>query len=92
MQHQQNQIVAIDPVQPDCHSSKIPDLTDLLSYTLFIFGLLTSIKNLLKSIDKLKKQQKLDMTILLQMLGAVLTIVKAIGQLFDSLDDRDDEE
>jgi hypothetical protein len=92
MQHQTNQIqtIDVDPVQPDPHSSTIPNLTDSLSLLLIVFGLLNGIKKLWISIDKLKKQRKLDPTLLLQMLGSMVAILKALSQIATDRIDRDD--
>jgi hypothetical protein len=93
MQHQTNQIqtIDVDPVQPYPHSSTIPNLTDSLSLLLIVFGLLNGIKKLWISIDKLKKQRKLDPTLLLQMLGSMVAILKALSQIATDRIDRDDE-
>jgi hypothetical protein len=83
MQHQENQIqiIEIDPVQSDPNPSKNTDLTDLFGSYFIIFGLLMGIEKLWRSIDKLRKQGKFSPKLLLQIVGAIVAIVKAILQM-----------
>jgi hypothetical protein len=82
-------IVSIDPVQPDCHPSKINDFTDLFGSFFIIFGLLTGIIKLWRSIDKLRKNRKCSPKLLLSIISALWAIVKAILQMNDEDEDED---
>jgi hypothetical protein len=73
--------------QPDLHQfmDKV-DPISLLHTALTIFALITASKNLLKYIGKMLKRRKgdqLDPRLSLRLLGAILVILKSIGQFMD---------
>jgi hypothetical protein len=80
------------PIYPNLYQIKHFDPTHSIDTILVLFTLLTSINNLLKYIKKILKQRKCDSKMLLQIIGAILTIVKAIGQMSGDELDRDDED
>jgi hypothetical protein len=80
------------PIYPNPYQIKHLDPTHPIDTILVLFTLLTSINNLLKYIKKILKQRKCDSKMLLQIIGVILAIVKAIGQMSGDELDRDDEE
>jgi hypothetical protein len=94
MNNEQNkpiEIIPSTPIYPDLHQIKHLDSTHLIDTTLVLVTLLTSIINLLKYIKKILKQRKCDPKLLLQIVGMILAIVKAIGQMGEDELDREDE-
>jgi hypothetical protein len=91
MQHQENQIqtVEIDRIYPDLHQMKHLNSNYSIETILVIFALLNGLNKLWMSIDKLRKQGKCSPKLLLQIVGALWAIVKAISQIKA---DRDDTE
>jgi hypothetical protein len=80
------------PIYPNPYQIKHLDPTHSIDTILVLFTLLTSINNLLKYIKKILKQRKCDSKMLLQIIGVVLAIVKAIWQMGGDELDREDEE
>jgi hypothetical protein len=84
MKNEQNssiEIIPSAPIYPDLHQIKHLDPTHSINTILVLFTLLTSINNLLKYSKKILKQRKCDSKMLLQIIGAILAIVKAIEQM-----------
>jgi hypothetical protein len=81
------EIVPVEPNYPDLNHSKHLDSTHSIDI-LVIFTLLTGINKLRKSIDKLRKQGRLDSKLLLQIVGAILAIWKAIVRIMAEQDDE----
>jgi hypothetical protein len=91
-QNQSTEIIQSAPIYPDLYRIKHLDLTHPIDTILVLFTLLTSINNLLKYIKKILKQRKCDSKMLLQIIGVILSIVKAIGQMGGDELDREDKE
>jgi hypothetical protein len=84
MHNEHNQpieIVPTDRIYPELHHIKHLDSNHSIETIVIIVTLLNSIKNLLKSLDKLRKSGKLDSKLLLQIVGAILAIWEAIAQM-----------
>jgi hypothetical protein len=91
MHNEQNQsieIVPVDRIHPNLHQIKHLNSTHSIETILIVVTLLNGIKNLLKSIDKLRKQGRLDSKLLLQIVGAILAIWKAIVRIMAEQDDE----
>jgi hypothetical protein len=91
MHNEQNQsieIVPVDRIHPNLHQIKYLNSTHSIETILIVVTLLNGIKNLLKSIDKLRKQGRLDSKLLLQIVGAILAIWKAIVRIMAEQDDE----
>jgi hypothetical protein len=80
------------PIYPNPYQIKHLDPTPSIDTILVLFTLLTSINNLLKYIKKILKQRKCDSKMLLQIIGVILAIIKAIGQMGGDELDREDKE
>jgi hypothetical protein len=93
MQHQENQIqiIEVNSVQPDSHPIKNNDLNDIFGSFFIMLGLLVGIKNLWRSIHKLRKQRKFSPKLFLQIVIAIWAIVKAIWRMESSEVDRDED-
>jgi hypothetical protein len=91
MQHKENQIqtVEIDRIYPDLHQMKHLNSNHSVETILVIFALLNGLKKLWLSIDKLRKQEKCSPELLLQIVGALWVIVKAIAQIKADQDDAE---
>jgi hypothetical protein len=84
--------VSSAPIYPNPYQIKHLDPTHSIDTILVLLTLITSINNLLKYIKSILKQRKCDSKMLLQIIGAILTIVKAIGQMGGDELDREDKE
>jgi uncharacterized membrane protein len=93
MQHQENQIqtVEINRIYPDLHQIKHLNSNYSIETILVVFALLNGLNKLWRSIDKIRKDRKIDPTSLLQTVATIGTIIKAISQLLADSIDRDDE-
>jgi hypothetical protein len=94
-QNQSIETISIDPHQADLYQlTSNVDLLQSFHLLLAIFAIFTSLKNLLRYAKKLmnRKSDRINHKLTLQIVGAILAILKGIAQLFDSLGDRDEEE
>jgi hypothetical protein len=92
--NEQNKSIESVPSAPkysDIHQVKHLNSNHSIDTILFLFALLTSLKNLLKYIKKILKQRKCDPKLLLQIVGAILAIIKAIIDRFNRDDDDKDD-
>jgi hypothetical protein len=87
-QNQSTEIIQSAPIYPDIHQIKHLDSTHSIETILLVFALLNGLSKLWVSIDKMWKQRKFDPKLLLQAVGAIGVILKAINDLLD----RDDED
>jgi hypothetical protein len=95
MNNEQNKLiegVQSAPIHPNPYQIKHLDSTYSIDTILVLFTLLTSINNLLKYSKEILKQRKCDSKMLLQIIGVILAIIKAIGQMGGDELDREDEE
>jgi hypothetical protein len=90
MRNQKNQIQIVETnwIYPDLHQMKHFDSTHSIETIFVVFALLNGLSKLWVSIDKMRKQRKFDPKLLLQAVGAIGAILKAINDLLD----RDDED
>jgi hypothetical protein len=78
-------------INPYPHQIKHIDSNHSIETILVVFALLNGLKKLWRSIDKIRKDRKIDPTSLLQTVATIGTIIKAISQLVADSIDRDDE-
>jgi hypothetical protein len=81
--------VSTVPVYPELDPIKHINSNYSIETILVVFALLNGLKKLWISIDKLRKQGKCSPNLLLQIVGTLWAIVKAIAQIKA---DRDDAE
>jgi hypothetical protein len=98
MHNEQNQsieTISVDRHHTDLHQT-IDNIDPVQSFHLLlaIFAIFTSLKNLRRYARKLmnRKGDQIDLKLNLQIVGAILAILKGIAQLLDILGDRDEEE
>jgi hypothetical protein len=89
------EIMPVDRTHTDWYQS-IYIIDPMQSFHLFlaIFAVITAIKKLLRYIKKLTNgnSSRIELKLIFQIVGAILAILKAIEQLFDSLGDWDDND
>jgi hypothetical protein len=93
MKNEQNRSVEIIlsvPMYLDLHQIKHLDPTHSIDI-LLVFTLITGINKLWLSIDKMRKQGKCDLKLILQAVGAIGVILKAIDDRFNRDDEDKDE-
>jgi hypothetical protein len=81
-QNSSTEIIPSTPIYPDLHQIKHLDPIHSIETILVALTLINGIKNLFKSIGRLRKQGKLNYKLLLQIVGSVLAIWKAIALIF----------
>jgi hypothetical protein len=89
MRNQKNQIQIVETnwIYPDLHQMKHFDSTH--SIDIFVlFTLITAFNKLWRLVNKMRKQRKFDPKLLLQAVGAIGAILKAMNDVLD----RDDED
>jgi hypothetical protein len=98
MKNEQNpsiEVVPLDRTHADLYQL-INDIDPMQSFHLFLAipAVITGIKKLLRYTKKLMngKSDRINRKLNLQIVGAILAILKGIAQLFDNLGDRDEEE
>jgi hypothetical protein len=82
--------VSRDLGQLDYSTNKILDLTDSLGYVLIALVLMTNLKKIWQSSKKLRTEGKCSSKELLQIVSAILAIVKVIQSIDDEGKDKDD--
>lgn len=89
-QHQTIECVPTIPTYPDLH--RIEHINSNYSIDIFVLcTLITAFNKLWRLIDKMWKQRKLDPKLLLQAVGAIGVILKAINDVLDRDDENKDE-
>jgi hypothetical protein len=89
-QHQTIECVPTTPTYPDLH--QIEHLNSNYSIDIFILcTLITAFNKLWRLIDKMRKQRKIDLKLLLQAVGAIGAILKAIHDLLNRDDENKDD-
>ena len=93
MRNQENQIQIVETnwIYPDLHQMKHFDSTHSIETILVVFTLLNGLNKLWVSIDKMRKQRKINPDLLLQTVGAIGVILKAINDLLNRDDDNNDD-
>lgn len=81
-QNQSTEIIQSTQMYPDLRQIEHLDPTHSIETILVALTLINGIKNLFKSIGRMRKQGKLNYKLLLQIVGSVLAIWKAIALIF----------
>jgi hypothetical protein len=80
------------PEYPDFHQNKDINLTHSIDSILIAVTFFNCIKNSWRAIDKMRKQKKWNLNILLQLVSIILALLKVLLQIeSDGLNPDDDE-
>jgi hypothetical protein len=90
-QSQQIEIVPVEQIYPDLHQIKHLDSTHSIKTILVVFALLNGLNKLWVWINKMRKQKKINPDLLLQAVGIIGMILKAIKDLLDRDDENKDD-